>query len=295
MKRWCSAAEPEAEWNQIDIAAFCAFFAHPARFLLNRRLGLYLKEEEAALEENEPFALDKLSEYAVKQDLITRLLGGRDSAQAYPVLKASGKLPHGAPGKSVYDDLAAATTNFTGKISPYVAVGPLKAIDVDTVIDGFRLTGRLENVYPQGLVSYRLATVKARDRLGAWIRHLIFNHVSAGQTIVIGEDKAFRYPPLADASHHLAVLFALYGQGLCHPLHFFPESSALFAAATLKGKDAAEALRSAQGKWDAFAFPERDDPYYRLCFGRSDPLDDEFRRLAEAIFHPLLENEEAIR
>jgi len=49
-------------------------------------------------------------------------------------------------------------------------------------------------------------------------------------------------------------------------------------------------LRAARSKWSTdYGFAEGDDPYYRLCFGESDPIDSEFAQLAEAILRPLLE------
>jgi hypothetical protein len=42
--------------------------------------------------------------------------------------------------------------------------------------------------------------------------------------------------------------------------------------------------------------PEISDPYYQLCFGGTDPLDDAFMMLADEVFSPLLacqQNEDA--
>ncbi|HOD29667.1 MAG TPA: exodeoxyribonuclease V subunit gamma [Syntrophales bacterium] len=290
--------EPEAGLTEIDVETFCAFFAHPARFLLRRRLGLYLRDREAALPEEEPFTIEGLDAYGLGEDLVARLLADRGIAQAYPVLKAAGRLPHGAPGAYAYDGLHDAMAGLAADIGRAVSGGRLKAVPVDLRLAGIHLAGALDPLYPEGLVRYRPADVKARDRLDAWIRHLILNHPGCAapvrETRFIGRDGGVRYAPLADAERTLADLVALYLAGLRTPLHFFPESSLAYADATMKGKDAAAALRAARDKWEAYRYAEKDDPDNRLCFGRIDPLDDAFRRLAETVFHPLLAAEEGL-
>ncbi|HMK66122.1 MAG TPA: exodeoxyribonuclease V subunit gamma, partial [Thermodesulfobacteriota bacterium] len=47
--------DPDPEWKTIELSRLCSFFSHPARFLLNQRLGIYLGEEESLLTETEPF------------------------------------------------------------------------------------------------------------------------------------------------------------------------------------------------------------------------------------------------
>ena len=42
-------------------------------------------------------------------------------------------------------------------------------------------------------------------------------------------------------------------------------------------------------------YAEKEDAYYDLCLRQIDPLDTEFRELAEAIFEPMLRHEEPIK
>ncbi len=291
--------EPEADLRAIDLETFSNFFVHPARFLLQRRLGLYLRETEGAMEEEEPFSLDGLDAYGLKQDLIARALSDGGLKDAYPRLKAAGRLPHGAPGVSAYDALLDDVLKLADRIAPFVSGRSLEPVRVDLRIAGVRLSGTLGPLHEAGLVRYRPGVVKARDRLEAWIRHLLLNHPETAtpvrRTILIGENKALRYPPLDDAERHLTALCALYEEGLRVPLHFFPESSLAFAARTAAGKDARAAFSAARSRWEAPVYPEKTDAYRRLCFEAIDPLDEAFRRLAETVFHPLLEREEALK
>ncbi len=292
-------SEPEEEWKTIELESFGYFFSNPARFILRRRLGIHLREEPAVMDESEPFELNKLEQYHMRQELAARVLQEKPLRDAYLLMRSSGRLPHGSPGACCYDDLCASTRAFIRKIHPHIEGGRRESIAVDIAVDDFHLTGRLINVYPEGLVSYRLANVKGRDRLVAWISHLVLNHLcehaAVRQTILVCEDRTFRYSPMEDAEAYLLMLLNIYWKGLRKPLHFFPESSLAYAEQVAKGTGPEKSMKTAQSKWNAFEYSEKEDSYYNLCFGQIDPLDAEFRELARAVFEPMLKHEEPIK
>lgn len=292
-------SEPEEEWKAIELESLCQFFSNPAKFLLRNRLGIYIIEEPAVIDENEPFELSKLEQYNIRQDLVARALREKTLRDFYPLMQASGRLPHGSPGVCRYDDLCASTGDFIRKIHPYMKGGQREPISEKIAVDGFCLTGRLINIYPEGLVSYHLAKLKGRDRLRAWISHLVLNHLHERavvcQTILVCEDRTFRYSPVKDTEACLHTLLAIYWRGMSKPLHFFPESSLAYAEQTAKGTDPEKAIRAARGKWDAFEYAEKENSYYDLCFRKIDPLDAEFRELAMAVYEPMLRHEEPIK
>jgi exodeoxyribonuclease V gamma subunit len=291
-------SEPEEEWKTVDLESLVYFFSNPARFLLNRRLGIYLTEESAVAKDCEPFELNKLEQFLIRQDLVAKVLEKESIFDAYPIMQAEGMLPHGSPGVCLYDDLCTSARDFTSKILPRIEGGKGEPLTVDIEIDGFHLTGMLANVYPEGLVFYRMAKTKGRDRLSAWILHLVFNHLhpdKTPQTFVIFKDKSYRYSPVKGPEKYLRIYLNIYLQGLRQPAHFFTDSSLLYADRMVKANEPDKAMRAAADKWDAFQYAEKDDPYYDLCFGQIDPLDDEFRELAIAIYEPMLQHEDTIK
>ena len=251
------------------------------------------------MDENEPFELNKLEAYLIRQDLVGRSLQEKPLRDVYTHMQAAGRLPHGTPGICCYDSLLGSTNDFITKLQPHIEGGRTESIAVDIAVDGFQLTGRIVNIYPEGLVSYRLAKAKGRDRLKAWISHLLLNHLhehtAVRKTILVCEDRTFRYSPVEDTEEYLRNLLDIYWIGLRKPLHFFPESSLAYAEQTAKGADDDKAMRTAKGKWDAFEYAEKEDVHYDLCFRQIDPLDAEFRELAVAIFAPMLKHEEQIK
>lgn len=179
-------------------------------------------------------------------------------------------------------------------MKPHLQGDPLGTIDLDCALGPFRLTGRLDLGRPAALVQYRYADVRAKDLLRAWVHHLSLGVGAggryAGRCVVLGRDRGYFLGPVPDGERLLAGLLDLYWKGLTMPLRFFPETAQVYVAGLLKGKTEEEAIRAAVRVWGGdHGYPEGQDPYVRLCFGESDPLDVEFRELAGTILRPLLE------
>ena len=288
-------SEPGDEWKTIDLEALILFFSNPSKYLLNRRLGIYLREEDAAPDDCEPFELNNLDTFFIRQDLAAHTLEGKPLGYTEAVMQASGVLPYGTPGALLYDDLLAKNRIFIRRIECHLEGGKQMPVEVDLTLNGFHLTGRLANIYSGGFVAYRPAKMKGRDRFRAWISHLVFNHVrpdaSPRETVLICEDRAIRYRVVTGTGERLAELLNLYWRGLRKPIHFFSESSLAFAEAIVKGNEKEKALRAAVNKWEGYEFGEKDNPYYSLCFGQIDPLDEEFASLATSLYEPMFQHE----
>jgi exodeoxyribonuclease V gamma subunit len=302
-----SAGLPEAglEWKTVSLSALCRFFANPARYLLQERLGIRLENDQAVLKDKERFSLDKLESYQLRQELIDQGLSGREIPSRPETILAAGRLPHGNPGICNYEDQQRLATAFLARLAS-LAPGPrLDDLSIDFTIGPYRLTGRIEHRYEQGIIDFRPARVKANDRLQIWITHLLLHlapeYTGLRQSIYMGEDMTCRYLPLTNPEKDLAKLLAIYWEGLQHPLRFFPRTSAVYAEAILNGKDEEAAMRAALSQWRGYKGKgnnqqrgEGEDPYLQLCFPARAPLDEAFKELSLSIFGPILASEERI-
>jgi exodeoxyribonuclease V gamma subunit len=300
---------PLPEFKTLSVDHLCSFFLNPARFLLTRRLGIYLEEGDSPLEDREPFTMKDAELYKLGQFVLEKSRAGVDPAALFEIARTSGRLPHGSVGESGFKVLLREVQQFDRRLCEYQKGELLEDLEVDTEISGFRLTGRLSRIYPQGQILYiyrpgvggESKDLKAQDHLKAWIHHLVLNMVEVKKqpqiTFLIGQNTIWRYNPLENARTVLEQLLHRYWQGLTHPLHFFPESSSKYTEALLKqGKDEIEALRSAAkvwGDWDDDHSESR-DVYYRRCFEGADPLDEEFMNISLEIFKPLIQKREEV-
>jgi len=298
------------EWKRVDLDDLCGFFGNPSKFLLERRLRIYLRENASILEEREAFDINGLEKYLLEENLIKRRLEGRNLKDFFPSTRAVGLLPHGTVGECTYEGLSRGVEGFAEKIAPYMKEKALEPLDVDFPIAGFRITGCIRSIYPERLVQYRYAGVKPKDRVKVWIYHLVLNTIKADHYPRIsmlaglmpkGKDSewvAWEYPSMENGEAILEDLFEKYRAGLVMPLHFFPGSSWEYARLLLeKSKSEEDALRNAGNTWEGsdYSRGECEDPYYQLCFGNTEPLDSEFQLIAEEVFGPLLQHQEEIK
>jgi exodeoxyribonuclease V gamma subunit len=294
-------AEPPAEWRSVSLADLKRFFQNPARYLLQQRLNIFLAQEEIALQGEEPFSLDALDQYDLGNLLIDKALAGADLKNYYDLARAKGVLPPGAPGELSYSDLVGRVNSFVKPLKPHVQHAPLDPIDVDVEIAGFKVTGRIDGIWPSGRLAFHFAGDKAKYRLALWVDHLMVNLVQQRgyplMSRLLTEDESWTFGAVDAARDILEALLQTYWEGLCEPLRFFPESSLKFVERLNKGETRPDALLAALQAWrgNDYAAGEGTDPYLSLCFGRANPVADPFAELALRVFQPLLEHQERER
>ncbi len=295
-------AEPEPEWRTVDLNSLIGFFKNPAKFLLERRLGVKFTEGEAALDDREPFEIGGREKYQIEQEVLERVVAGEAPAQTAKLLRAGGSLPLGRAGEAALTALQRDAADFRERLARFAPDQPRPPFALDLALGAFQLTGRLDRLTTTGLLRFRCAKIKAADLLAVWIEHLAWNALRpAGDSLnsaVVAKDATFLFAPVADASAQLESLLALYWRGLRSPLKFFPESARKFIEAKRNAETGGRARKSplaaARSAWEGNSYQngpraERDDPWFALCFRDvEDPLDKEFAELARSVFDPLL-------
>ena len=288
--------EPDDEWKRISILQLRQFLTHPARYLLQHRLGIYFKRESAVSNDRENFELDALDRYLIGQELVEHGLAGRDLESMLPVYRASGRLPHGSVGDVRFREMGQAADEFTNKVRDVRGESTRKSIEIDLDLACYQIHGKLTDFHRDiGLVRYRFANMKPKDLLTSWIDHLLLGEMESveysNRSILICRDAVWKFNPVNAGKEILESILSRYWEGLSKPLPFFPNSSYRYAIEILeKQKGEPDALRAAQNRWQGsdFSRGESEDPYFKRCFGTTDPLDTHFRNLALEIFEPLL-------
>jgi len=280
------------------------FFLNPARYILNNRLGLFLEGDENILDDREPFELDNLDRFRLSSALVERNLRGEDTERFYTPIRSSGILPHGNVGDSIFERLHEGTQIFSEKIKTLIQGGPIDPIDFLFEISGITLKGRLDSVFREKQMVYRYGKIRSKDLLTSWISHLVLNKVRIQEypltTVFAGLDeksagetgwKVVEFGPVDHPEIFLEQLLRKYREGLVRPLKFFPKTSHQFAQLLRRGKTTPfEAVNKVKSLFNGsdFSRGECDDPYYRICFENSSPLDQEFQDNSWIVFDPLL-------
>jgi len=292
-----SLSTPTNEFRKLEIETLCAFFSHPARFLLQRRLGIYLDESSDSVDEKENFSINGLEKYKIEQDLLKNRLSGLNLDDMLPVQRATGTLPHGNIGKVSYREMSVDAEIFANKLENITKGKKLNSLDIDCEIAGFKIAGKISDIHEQSLVIIRYTTVKPKDYLRAWIYHLLLCTIGDSRyplkTTLLGSNLVYEFDSVQNPEEILGYLLQVYWKGLSEPVHFFPATSYEYARQILKyGKSKLYALNSADKKWNSgYNFPgESNDLYFDLCFREINPMDEEFERISTEVFGPIFKH-----
>jgi exodeoxyribonuclease V gamma subunit len=268
------------------------FFANPARQFLRQRLRLRLPDGADELEEREPFDLDALDAYTVRQELTSACLAGKDLHALLPFFRSRGLLPPARHGEILFDGLCGEAAGFAAEVRGVTGgTLPGEPREIDLQIGDFRLTGRLDGMWPTGPVRYRAATMKGKDRLRAWIDHLVACAVTGEEvdlrTVLCMRSRSLAWRRVGDPRGLLETLLQYWWCGQSEPLRFFPASSLAYA-------DGGWNLERARKEWDGGFNRDGEgaDPAYRRCFGEGYPFDDAFDASARELLEPLLSHQE---
>ncbi len=291
--------EPEPALRRVTLDGLSQFFKNPARWLLRERLGVRVDEGEEALETREPFVPDALESYQMLDEMLELYREERPATDIETILRANGALPHGQVGECVFASAYERVERFAGRLGRVFPRRGQAPLELDLALGEFRLTGRLTGMTPAGWVGYRLARIKAGDYLKLWLHHLALNAMGleegVRQSYWVAEDRLVTLTPVEYPETLLQGLLEVYWQGARRLLHFFPKSGLAYVEQLHKDQEPNpdKALWAARRAWEGQerqpGTAEREDAYYQLAFGDTNPLDEEFTALAMAVFGSLFE------
>jgi len=293
---WFKAAlpEPDSDWWQVSLSQLIQFYRHPARYLMQQRLGFHLAIDEESLESREPFALDGLEAWQLRQQVLAQRLAGDDLADIQPLIEATGVLPQGVVGEHALNEQVEKVEDFVDVLLPVYPASFLAPIHFELDLDAFTLVGQLEGVSSAGLFQYRLGKVKGGELLAVWCRHLVLNMLKpdgvACESRWITEDADVHLLPVDEPAALLLDLLNHYWIGCQQPLPLFAETSFAFAKVSLNGgRGNPDNAMWASWLGGQFAMAESDDIYYQQLY-KTAPLDDDFKALAIAIYQPIFDH-----
>lgn len=223
----------------IAVDDFQRFWRNPSDWYCRRVLGVALWREEKEPEDAEPFDVDALAAYGLRDELFGLLLAQPDSTKtaAYQQLGNSGVLPHGGLGESVFEGVYSEAQEMITRVAEYQA-RILPAVDIDICCIEQRLQGRLQglvewNDHRVGLRDCRASALKGNQLVALWLAHLIGSAagVITGPSRLIAKDKSRELPVVSPerAVGKLQPWCEGWQQGQANALPFFANTSAAIA------------------------------------------------------------------
>ncbi|MDE0452794.1 MAG: exodeoxyribonuclease V subunit gamma [Gammaproteobacteria bacterium] len=271
-----AAATPAEELQLDDLIRFSA---SPAKYFLRNRLGIYLGEEDGELNEHEPFELDGLETWELRQKLFEM----RQANDDYALLAATGQLPPGNLGRIQFREKAQEVEGFATALKPYEDYRADVAVDI--TLGGNRIIGRVPRVHAENnaLLWRRVGRLRPKDQVEAWLlllaltcqtercvtAHLLSLQGDVKQSVLTGPDPD-------EARSHLRRWIEVWRDGQRRLLPFFPATS----LARISGSNFEDI-------WSR-GYDDGLDAYHELVFGL-DPFGKELDSLAQDLLQPLKE------
>lgn len=282
------AAEP---LPQLELAELLAFARNPVKHFFQRRLKVYFSDYSIESQDEEPFELDGLEQYQLKQQLLTAALKGESLTQTLLRVQASGLLPVGLAGDFQTRKLARDCVELAEKMTPYISQEQVR-IECRLRLGETELCGWISGIQDKGLLRYRPANTKGRDLILLWLEHLVLHGMGeSGISQFFGLNGRFWFKPLArvDAMNYLQQWLDCYRQGLREPLPM-PADSAWVLVSEAREKGQEYGLEKARSCFnhDRFSPGEANDLYISRVFPEFASLGPRFEGLAEQLYQPLL-------
>lgn len=289
---------PDADWLCLEPSQLIHCFKHPARYLLEQRLGLRLAQSEEALAGEEPFSVDWTRQHGLRQLALQAIERGWSEPEERAVAAASGWLPVGELGQAHWGQIRGPIRAFAPSLfaeRPQDAPQPLL---VDLQLAGVRIHGWLDGVTSSGLFDYRLRALGAWELAPFWLRHLLLNCAAspgiARDSRLLSPQSEWRLGPLENPLELLEPWLQAYKTALCEPLPLLAKCSHGFAN-KWRHPGREEPIEAARGEarlmWQGndFMTGEGQDPWNALAFRDREPLDARFEALAEQLYGPALD------
>lgn len=292
----------ELDGDEIPLDRLLEFWKHPPRFFLKYVVGAYVRDESDIDLTTEPFTLNHLDKWRVQDQIVQRADRPSTPELRLALARATGQLPAFGPGDAQFVALDDETQSYLVRVAKY---GPRHRRTLDVDCGAVRIHGEIDGLTRDCLVRHRMAKIKPKDRIAAFIVHVLVALArQAGgadwpdRTVVLGKepDKQHTLKPLEpDAAKAMATLLVKgYHAGLRAPLPFFSETSAKFYEKLPNNEDAMKAARSEWMPGMNDFHKESDEAENVLCFRGEDPLErGEFATWARDLFAALADAEAA--
>ncbi len=304
--------------QEVLIEDLIQFFLHPAKYYLNKILKVNLFFESSVVDDDEPFTLDFLQQYQVKQDVVTafvqRIGQATNKSQAQSNKKnnnedvgdqrsfTEGLSAYGEIGDRQWQKLRSSIEPVLVHCEQYMQDKITTPVEINVIfsfegeVDKTRLLGWQKNIYANNLVRVVPSKLKAKSILPALIEHAaLCASGKGGECFVICQDYlvSIKNVPALKAKQYLQELLMYYKGGQTQPLALLPQTAwQLHNPQHIKEKSGAvidnrlkEAQKSFYGSPPPFGQEgECKDINIRRCFNQLEEIPQQTLDVAEVLY-----------
>lgn len=167
-----AAAENEAK--EIQLRDILGFYKDPFSWYLNKAHGIYYREEEFLLPETEPFELDKLQAWSIRDYLVKNRLTDLDGIEEIrKQMVEKGLLPLKNSGVTLLENEFLRANDIILQLNRLIGDQSATTVPLEIQLPEFVIKGIIDNVYGDTLVHIGLSSAYYRDSLLAVIKYYV--------------------------------------------------------------------------------------------------------------------------
>jgi exodeoxyribonuclease V gamma subunit len=318
----------ELDPHIVELGDLVRFLEHPVRYLIQRRVGVSLGDDDRRLEDRDPIDLDGLQRWQLGHRLLGRRLAGDTAERWREHTLACGTVPVGGLGEVALDGIEELVDTLCAAVAELGDVHQLP-VDVEVSLPGGagepagrrRVVGSVE-LHGATVLHLSVSLLKHKHRVPVWTRLLAataaapqleprarllgrarntagYQDLQLGPLAAVDRDDHQQghdeRTPTEIARDHLGALVDIYLRGHREPVPLLPDTSHEYVKHLLKGTDHAAAIARAHRTWEGTEQRpgEQADAYVVQAFGAATPLADieaatGFAVDAERLWRPLL-------
>ena len=194
-------SEPDESYYDMGINDLVSWLSNPAKSFLKNRINISFYDDTEILKDEEPFTLNELENYSIKNDVLNSAVDHGDDGKLsdlFKEYKGKGQLPHETLGQLVWQNVQSTVNTLVEKIegsgfNDFYSL-PISLDLTDSEDRAWHIEGQVHGFssesHPECLVHFRPAKIKGKDVLKLWVDHLLWT---------IGEGSA-----RTRTSHHIA-------------------------------------------------------------------------------------------
>ncbi|MGR6874794.1 exodeoxyribonuclease V subunit gamma [Pseudomonas sp. HK3] len=282
--------------DDILLEQLIQFYQNPARFYLNQQLDISLYQYTEVVEDNEPFMLDGLTQFKIKQHVLQdHLYGSNTSKRA-----AEGELAFGEIGQQHWQGLERQLQSMLNAYAPYKTAKLSVPLEVSIHLDDAfpRLLGWQYKIFDQYHVVLVPSKLKAKHLIQLMLEQACLSAMGYQKhSRLICQDNMVSLLPMSadDAKQYLKNLMQIFLNATLKPLALLPETAWQLVAPLKKGARTSQQDK-AQSVFEGSTGPfgvsgERDDLHVRRCFGDLTDIPQDTVNYAHDLFAIWVESE----
>lgn len=281
------------QFEDVLLENLLQFFQQPCQYYLKTVLSVNLNFSPEGLDDDEPFAMDGLTQFAIKQDFLKQVTSLQNLQHLSDQL-TEGHLAYGDIGQMQQHNLQQAIAPLQSLCQQFMQQQNTQPTEINITFSALscRLLGWQGQRFDGRLVKAHGAKLKAKYLIAFLIEHAALCAMNKGhESILICQDVWVRVQAVdSDSAHgYLQNLVAYYLQGLLAPLAFLPETAwQFYNPANINSKNdnrEKSAHNTFFGSDNLFsAAAEKDDIHVRRCLGELTSMPDTLQEQAHAVY-----------